>query len=328
MEHEKSSPSGCSLAALILVGLLATGIVFLSVFRPGCGPLSNMPRTISGQIVDETGQAVADAEITLNWSVGIGLNPTKGPSENHVVDLRSDSTGHFSGKGRSGYTGFSAKKEGYYPSSLSIGNEGLSEGLQILLNKVRQPQPMVGKRAKIIIPVGSSRLEYDLLAGDALPPHGNGTVADLIFEWRQPDIDKGEYPRDVISVSIPGDGNGAITRRLKHGRVYSTLRSLHQAPESGYAPTFAKADQNAGGFTGEFYGAERIYYLRIRSDTGKPLYGKMQEGVRFIPGPLSSEDEFEFEYVINPSGDRGLEMDIKKITVPERHRLEYEPKFF
>lgn len=313
----------------MLVGLFAAGIVLLAIYRPGCGPFSNMRRAISGQIVDETGQQVPGVEVTLKWSVEFGLNPTKGPSESHIVELSSDANGRFAGTGHSYYTGLSAKKEGYYPSSLSIGDTGPSENLHILLNKVHQPQPMIGKRAKIILPVGSSRLEYDLIAGDCLPPHGNGNVADLVIEWRQPDITKGEYPRDFVWVSIPGDGNGAVTQRLKHEIVYSTLRSFHEAPESGYTITFAKADENAGGFTGEYYGAERIYYLKIRSeDPAGPLYGKMLGNILFSPRPLSSEDEFTFEYVVNPSGDRGLEMDMKQIKVPARHRLEYEPKFF
>ena len=39
-------------------------------------------------------------------------------------------------------------------------------------------------------------------------------------------------------------------------------------------------------------------------------------------------DEFTFEYVINPSGDRGLEIDMNKLTVPGRRPLEYAPEEF
>ena len=315
---------------LVAIGaLVALTVVFLFALRPGCGPLSNTTRRISGRVVDETGQAVSGVSITFKWNTGLGLNPTKGPSENHVIEITSDADGRFSGRGRSYYTGVSARKEGYYPSSLSIDEKMPSESLHILLNRVRNPQPVLGKRAKIRLAAGFSRLEYDLIAGDCLPPHGKGTVADMVIEWSPPDSAKGKHPRDVISVRFDGGGNGATTQRIKSGDLFSVLRSWHEAPESGYAPSFNEADQNAGGFTGEYYGAERIHYLRIRSeDPTGPLFGKILGDVRYIPRPLSAEDEFEFEYVINPRGNRGLEMDMKRITVPGRHELEYQPDQF
>jgi hypothetical protein len=308
--------------------LLATSVVFLAVLRPGCGPLTNTLRKVSGQVVDETGQPVPDVALTLKWSVGLGLD-TRRPSEDHVVELTSDADGRFSGKGGSYYTGLRAAKDGYYPSSLSIDETKPTGSLRILLNKIRNPQPMVGKKARIRVPAGLSRLEYDLLVGDCLAPHGVGLVADLVIEWRKPDSAKGEYPRDVISVRFAGSGNGAITQRIKHDALFSRLRSKHEAPEGGYAPTFAEADEKAGGFTGEYYGALKLHYLKVRSGLQPgPLFGKMQDDILYIPRPLRGEDEFEFEYVINPSGNPGLEMDKQRITVPRRHELEYPPGEF
>jgi hypothetical protein len=314
---------------MLAIGVLFTfTAVFLAVMRPGCGPLSNTTRNISGQVVDETGQPVPGVHVTLEWSVGLGLDFNR-PSEKRLGEIMSDADGRFSSSGGSYYARLHAEKTGYYPSSLSIDEKMQSESLRILLNKVRHPQPMVGKRAKIRLASGFTRLEYDLLAGDCLPPHGAGTVTDLVIEWRQPDFAKGEYPRDVISVQFAGSGNGAITQRIKNDALFSNLRSKHEAPEIGYAATFAEADKIAGGFTGEYYGAQKIHYLKIRSNLQPgPLFGKMHGDIRYIPRPLSAEDEFEFEYVINPSGDRGLEMDEKQISVPGRHELEYAPGEF
>ena len=39
-------------------------------------------------------------------------------------------------------------------------------------------------------------------------------------------------------------------------------------------------------------------------------------------------DRFVFEYVINPSGGRGLEMDMQRLTVPARRELEHAPEEF
>jgi len=307
--------------------LLAFSVVFLAVLRPGCGPLSNTLRKISGQVVDETGQPVPGVRVTLKWSWSVGLGLDTHPSDNRVVELTSDADGRFSGKGGSYYTGLRAAKDGYYPSSLSIDEKMPTDSLRILLNKIRNPQPMVGKKARIRVPAGLSRLEYDLLVGDCLAPHGVGLVADLVIEWRKPDSAKGEFPRDVISVRFAGSGNGAITQRIKHDALFSLLRSKHEAPEGGYAPTFAEADEKAGGFTGEYYGALKLYYLKIRSGLQPgPFFGKMSGDILYFPN--SGEDEFEFEYVINPSGDPGLEMDTQRITMPRRHELEYRPDEF
>jgi hypothetical protein len=170
-----------------------------------------------------------------------------------------------------------------------------------------------------------------LLAGACLPPHGAGVVADLVIEWRVPDQTKGENPRDMITVRVPGEGNGVVTQRIKGGAgaVRSRLESWHEAPEGGYAATFAEADAQAAGFEGEYYGAEKIRYLKIRSgQTPWPLFGKMQGELLYIPRPLSAEDEFKFRYVINPGSDRGMEIDMKQITVPGKQELEYAPGEF
>jgi hypothetical protein len=309
--------------------LFVSALVLAFAGGPGCGPCSSSTRSISGQVVDETGQPVPDAEVKLTWSIARGFDPTKGPSDNYATTLTTDAKGQFSGQGGNPYCGLSAEKAGYYRSMLSISGTMPGNSLRILLNKIRRPQPMVGKQANISLAEGFSRLEYDLLAGDCLPPHGTGSVADLVIEWRRPDSAKWEHPRDVITVRFPGSGNGAITQRIKYGGVFSALQSLHQAPETGYAANFAEADENAGGFEGEYHGAQKIRYFKIRSGMPPgPLFGKMLEDLRYIPRPLSNEDQFRFEYVINSSGDRGLEIDMKQIKVPSQHKLEYAPKQF
>ena len=126
--------------------LLAFALVFLAVMRPGCGPLSNTTRNISGQVVDETGQPVPGAAVTFKWGVGLGLN-TMRPSDERVVELTSDADGHFSGRGGSRQTGLYARKKSYYDSWLGVDEQMPTGSLWILLNTARHPQPMVGKSA-------------------------------------------------------------------------------------------------------------------------------------------------------------------------------------
>jgi hypothetical protein len=42
----------------------------------------------------------------------------------------------------------------------------------------------------------------------------------------------------------------------------------------------------------------------------------------------NDHDRFEFEYVLNPSGDRGVEIDMSRMTIPSRHKFEYGPEDF
>ena len=70
-----------------------------------------------------------------------------------------------------------------------------------------------------------------------------------------------------------------------------------------------------------------VAYLRIRSGyPGGPLFGKLLDALLYTME--RDADEFQFEYVVNPSGDRGLEMDMSHLEVPARHELEYAPEEF
>lgn len=287
---------------------------------------------VTAQIQDDAGRPVADAKIKVSWTTNEPWGPSLRSGNPHEQDLTSSLDGRFSLSLPNEVTFLGVTKPGYYATGLSfLPNQLPKMPVIIPLLRILRPQPMVGKRALIHIQAGSFQFEYDLLAGDCLPPHGAGSVADLLVEWRKPDQTKGEYPRDVISVRLIGDGNGTITQRIKYdpNAARSPLRSRYEAPGGGYAATFADADQICGGFAGEYYGAEKIRYFKIRSGIGpEPLFGKMRGDINYIPRPLNGNDEFEFEYVINPSGDRGLEMDMKRITMPSKHELEYPPGEF
>ena len=74
-------------------------------------------------------------------------------------------------------------------------------------------------------------------------------------------------------------------------------------------------------------GHKLVAYIKIRSgEANGPMFGKLLDPISYWAG--TDSDEFTFEYVINPSGDRGLEMDMKQITVPSRHKSEYPPDEF
>ena len=212
-------------------------------------------------------------------------------------------------------------KEGYYPSLLSVDEKVATDSLLIPLNKVRHPQAMVGKKVKLRLPIGASSLQYDFLAGDCLPPLGKGLVADLEIEWTRPEVGGAEASRRAFKSRVNGPGNGVILPMPmpRFPTVCIRLRSLHEAPAEGYEPSCD--------FGNHMRGAMLVAYLKIRTgQSGGPLFGKMLDPISYWAA--RDEDEFEFEYVINPTGDRGLEIDRKHITVPSKHELEHEPEEF
>ena len=54
---------------MVAIGVLFLfALVFFLVERPGCGPLSNTTRKVSGQVVDETGRPVPGVAVELQWN--------------------------------------------------------------------------------------------------------------------------------------------------------------------------------------------------------------------------------------------------------------------
>jgi hypothetical protein len=180
---------------------------------------------------------------------------------------------------------------------------------------------MVGKKAHLLVPVGSARLQYDFLVGDMLPPHGHGEVADLEIEWKRPPQNAMTSNQSAFRVHFIGEGNGIVVQRTSWDSYAprSRLRSLYEAPARGYVPDFAEA-----------YSTSTIGYIRIRTGSQPgPMFGKMLEGIAYRPrrdtGDHPGSDNFEFIYVVNPSGSRNLEIDMEKIEVPNKGKFEDPP---
>ena len=305
--------TGCLFAAIGVVALVFA-------LRAGCSQNPGPNRIIAGVVVDETGNPVPGAAVELSWSTGSGFDFHRA-SPQETEELTTDAEGRFRGRGGSHHCGVAVTKDGSYGTRLSVTAQMTADSLRIPLNRIRRPQPMVGKRVKLRLPVGSNRLQYDFMVGDCLPPLGQGVVADLEIEWTRPEVQHAEANRRAFTSRIIGEGNGLIPPPAKPAieEPWSGLKSLHEAPLEGYEPS---AD-----FGNHFRGGNLVAYVKIRTgQPGGPLYGKLLDPLSYWN--YEDYDRFEFEYVINPSGDRGLEMDMKKLTVPSRRELEYAPKMF
>ena len=307
----------------VLVGVMVSSL-------PSCNR-----RTVAGQVLDETGSPVGGATVISSWSVGRGFDVTHGPSDNFEEKTTTDKKGYFSARASTGHFGLKVGKPNFYETEKLVSNSEASDHLVISINRVLSPQAMVGKKTSIRLPVGLATLQYDFLVGDLLPPNGHGQVADLQIKWNRPSRFAVEENKLAFEARIIGEGNGLVAQRVKQGSYVprSRLRSWHEAPKAGYVPSFTEADNVAGGFTGEYYGADVIYYVRIRSSSqGGPFYGKMLGRILYSPTQgypsRPSSDKFEFTYVINPSGSPALEIDPKRVTAPSKGKFEAEPPVF
>lgn len=142
--------------------------------------------------------------------------------------------------------------------------------------------------------------------------------------WRsngRPAVGGGEACRRAFKSRVLGVGNGVIAESPDPLSTYgmNSLRSRYEAPTDGYEPSCDFGNHTPGG--------KIVAYLKIRTgQPGGPLFGKLLDALLYTME--GDADEFRFEYVINPSGGRGLEMDMNHLIVPARHELEYAPEEF
>lgn len=137
------------------------------------------------QIKDENGTPVSTAAINCSWTTySLGFMSAFRPGHHHEYDGTSDINGRFDFFASKEPVFFEVTKPGYYPASSYFDPAKQPAGeFTITLRRVHLPQAMVGKEVRLRVPIGATRLEYDFLAGDCLPPLGNGVVADLEIEW-------------------------------------------------------------------------------------------------------------------------------------------------
>jgi hypothetical protein len=268
-----------------------------------------------------------DADIKVDWDAriplfmeGFGPNYT---GDRRSLSLTSDSEGRFNFRAVSLVVFVSITKSGYYQTRATFhpGTETQNPASPIPLLRIINPQAMIGKKVRIRLPPGTGILHYDLLKGDCLPPLGKGSVPDLEIAWTRPVDRDAEACRLAFKSRFVGEGNGIIIHQpsVDPSFARSRLRSNQEAPGAGY--------QSQCDFGNHFRGGGIVAYMKIRrGGENGPLFGKMLDPISYWAA--NDGDEFKFEYVVNPSGNPGLEMDMKRITVPSRHQLEQPPVEF
>lgn len=206
----------------------------------------------------------------------------------------------------------------------------------IRLQRVERPIPLFVKVCKLdvkreIADVNGGRFALDLMAGDWLPPFGEGRVADIEFA-RLPHEDlgagmndsdvRGTSFRDSMAVRFPGEGNGLV-----ESNPAPNLRlRIRTAPEDGYRPDYLcwTGRNRKLEYVGS-YDENRCFCFRIRTrrdDRGRIVeayYGKIYGDILMYTGYNFIVCGVKFLYYLNPTPlDRNLEWDRKTNLGPDR----------
>ena len=201
----------------------------------------------------------------------------------------------------------------------------------VLLREKCNPSPMYAKRVYLDLPTSTGSYGYDLFIGDLVDPYGNGTSSDFIFKVKPYTIEK-SYKRLSVDITFSSPDDGILrydtpcsARESKHPQ--SSYIFPYVAPEIGYASSLLKANEIANKGLGkrEIYEKEyhdANYIFRVRSKSGKPVFGRVNGGIKagfrgtFIP-------YIEFIYYVNPSGERYLEYEHGRNLMPFTRQDQY-----
>jgi hypothetical protein len=282
-------------------------------------PAGAKPWKATVTVVDESGQAVPGAKVTVGYyaepkgSQTISLSSNKGVTDTNGVFVTSGQT-------RSTDLFIGVSKEGFYHSQLQY-ELGLpiqydaqkwSPSVTLTLKKVGHPIPMYAKKVETKLAKDNERLGFDLAVGDWVQPFGAGKSTDLIFTVTRHVKSDTEYEAD-LNLTFPnkGDGIAVIPAEPKSG---SDLRLPPTAPDSGYESHrswhYTQIERPAP-VAGYFY---RVHTVTDELGNVKTAqYGKISGDLALYVGTRAPRAGIGFTYYLNPSpNDRNVEFDPQK----------------
>jgi hypothetical protein len=265
------------------------------------------------KVVDEVGRPIPGADVTIGYYVP--APPGKSTATSSVKGT-TDTNGLFSASGRTASTDlfFGAGKKAHYRSHsghefANLKNDDPAKwnpSVTLLLKKIAHPIPMYAKLIAHGPPALNEPVGFDLTAGDWVAPHGKGRIKDFIFTKRYSFKSTTDY-EGKVTVTFSNQGDGIQVYQPSTIGNTSTLRSPHEAPESGYEPELTRETSAHPGQPSKFeYKPDRIYLFRVRTvldEKGKvksALYGKIYG------------DFMQFRYYLDPT--------------PNDHNIEFDPK--
>jgi hypothetical protein len=236
----------------------------------------------------------------------------------------SDGDGFCSFEGMSTSTvTFRAKKEGYYATErlhyFFVANaeyncakngkwQPWDATLELVLKEIRNPIPMYARKNLLLTFPSGTEVGFDCIMGDLVAPHGEGRIADFSFTCNMSQ-DSTVQTNQFLLMTVQG---GGFIQRPQD--MFSELRSMHEAPESGYT-TLAFDFKYTGSLVGSPMGGNKSDYLMFKSlrDGGKAHYGKIYQLGYGRASYTSTDSGVRIDYHFNPTpNDRNIESDPKQ----------------
>ncbi|MGD9873003.1 MAG: hypothetical protein AB7T27_01915 [Kiritimatiellia bacterium] len=263
----------------------------------------------------------------------------------------TDANGVFIAKGQALIgVGVRATAEGYYETITSVPLD-MKKGMQmdhwnvtvpVVLKRIRNPISMYSREVEnpyisAFEGIGRYRLigasRYDFVKGDFLSPYGNGSIADLDYNWKMTihstnkvgrALDKDMHLEirmtNVLDGICKGNADGG---KGNNGNEGSSYISAYEAPAEGYTNNISLYWKVRGMKAESNDDQHSLYYFRIRTQTSETgqvtnaLYGK-------IYGQINGT----FTYYLNPTpNDRNVEFDPQRnlFAVPPQAK---DPKIY
>jgi hypothetical protein len=313
---------------LLLIVLLA----FVPVALQAQGKFEKMPAKITFHVVTDEGKPVESAEVSVStfdhWE----------PGDNFGRNIKATTKGHTDKDGNvalefgcaNGEIAYAAKGgPGFYETiglqyQFAERKEGRWEpwnpSIDLVLKPKLNPVPMYARKlgvlgANFTLPAIDKEVGFDLVAGDWLPPHGTGKVADFVFKLERRYSNYEEPFEATLTLTFGNKGDG-IQSVLAPPFVGSALKLPRYAPEHGYVAELVKrhARPARGAPVEASVREDQNYFFRVRTVLDKKgqvtsaLYGKIDGDVQFWP-----EGGLQLTYYVNPASmDRNMEFDLKR----------------
>lgn len=280
---------------------------------------------ITGKVIDESGQPVSGAELTIDFLIGqTGSWGTRDLT--HQGQTGSDGT--FSASDQTaGAASLSVTKAGHYKTyggrylfKEKKGSqwEPWNPTVELVLKPILKPIPMVARKVEMLrIPVVGQPVGFDLMVSDWVAPHGKGSVSDLIFTLQKTFVDVEKPFEASLTITFANEGDG-IQPTIAAQHVGSELRLPRYAPEEGYESKLVKSTSRAA-VNQMIVPANKEdlnYFFRVRTrmEDKKIVstnYGKIDRDIDF--DIINSDTALLFfTYYLNPTpNDRNMEFDPK-----------------
>lgn len=285
---------------LVLLGVILAGNVAFAQI------VTRLPEwKVTVKVVNEDGRPVPDAKVGVGSSTNlVDFNIERMTDTNGIVTVSAHAAG---------VVGCVTKRPGYYRTvgpDREFRNEVNGRWqpwnplLKVTLKRIVNPIPMYAKRIIYEMPTNDTPVGLDLVAGEWLPPYGDGKHADMLFTTYFDKRSENDFDyRLVLSFPNPGDG----IQGFASDQSGSALRSPHEAPQVGYKPQATKSDNRRPGQHSSYIWNEKTnYFFRVQTVLDKygnvktALYGKIYR------------DFNQFTYYLNPTpNDRNVEFDPK-----------------